>query len=88
MANGIVENININKQMDGKYFLILNLYRIFNLATDCYEIGLAAYNEEVKIFFENPKIFACDAKWEISGSCNASLREYVLDQKKLQKLGN
>uniref|UniRef100_A0A914LB53 procollagen-proline 4-dioxygenase n=1 Tax=Meloidogyne incognita TaxID=6306 RepID=A0A914LB53_MELIC len=31
LANGIVEDININKQMDAK---------------DCYEIGLAAYNEE------------------------------------------
>uniref|UniRef100_A0A914NGB0 Prolyl 4-hydroxylase alpha-subunit N-terminal domain-containing protein n=1 Tax=Meloidogyne incognita TaxID=6306 RepID=A0A914NGB0_MELIC len=32
LANGIVEDININKQMDAKV---------------CYEIGLAAYNEEV-----------------------------------------
>ncbi|CAK5065253.1 unnamed protein product [Meloidogyne enterolobii] len=43
LANGIVEDININKQMDAK---------------DCYEIGLAAYNEEVIIFsYENPKNF-------------------------------
>ncbi|CAK5047143.1 unnamed protein product [Meloidogyne enterolobii] len=35
LANGIVEDININKQMDAK---------------DCYEIGLAAYNEEVKSY--------------------------------------
>uniref|UniRef100_A0A914L6K2 Prolyl 4-hydroxylase alpha-subunit N-terminal domain-containing protein n=1 Tax=Meloidogyne incognita TaxID=6306 RepID=A0A914L6K2_MELIC len=34
LANGIVEDININKQMDAK---------------DCYDIGLAAYNEKVKI---------------------------------------
>ncbi|CAK5046863.1 unnamed protein product [Meloidogyne enterolobii] len=34
LANGILEDININRQMDGD---------------DCYEIGLAAYNEEVRI---------------------------------------
>ncbi|CAK5086174.1 unnamed protein product [Meloidogyne enterolobii] len=48
LANGILEDININKQMDGNIWLLNYKYKIiiFNLAKDCYEIGLAAYNEE------------------------------------------